>query len=162
MNYKEILGRLTGISVPVFGVSWNPPKPEVAIARKVIAYLEDRRLLYNPFHLEVLDFCVDSALDIRKFLTDQIGELDTNSKLAEHLRAIRLACRHFLNQCGTRNGRPIRYHFGGPREAEFFMALGELRAVIGVHIAAIAVMHGLPIEGDLATILPSAADEDSV
>jgi plasmid maintenance system antidote protein VapI len=37
----------------------------------------------------------------------------------------------------------------------FNSALGELRGVIGIHIAAIAAQHGLDIEGDLATILPA-------
>ena len=164
MKYKEILGRLTGISVPVFGVSWNSPEPEIAVARKVIAYLEDRRVLYNPFQLEVLDFCIDSIIKIREFLTDQIGNLDSKSELSEQLRAIRSASRQFLNVCGppgAKNRRPIRPFLRGPHgpdEAQFFLALGELRAAIGLHIASIAVMHGLPVEGELAGILPAQED----
>ena len=41
---------------------------------------------------------------------------------------------------------------------EFNGAVGELRGVFGVHIARIAVAHGLDIEDDLATIIP-VADE---
>jgi hypothetical protein len=40
----KILSRLTGFSVPVFGVSWSPPEAERAVARRVIASLEDRRV----------------------------------------------------------------------------------------------------------------------
>jgi hypothetical protein len=158
MNYKEILARLTGFSVPVFGVSWKPAEPEIAVARRVIAYLEDRRLLYNPFDLEVLDFCLDSVLEIRKFLTQEIGRLPAGSEFAGHLRAIRSACRQFLDGCSSKGRMRIRPSLGSRGEAQFFMALGELRATVGIHIAAIAVMYGLPVEHDLAEILPVGDD----
>ena len=70
MKFEEVLSRITGFSVPVFGVSWNPPQPEVVAARRVLAYLEDRRVLYNPYHLEVEDQCTSSVLDIRRLLTE--------------------------------------------------------------------------------------------
>ena len=41
MKFSEILNRLTGISTPIVGISWNPPPLEVNIARKVITFLED-------------------------------------------------------------------------------------------------------------------------
>jgi len=37
----------------------------------------------------------------------------------------------------------------------FNSALGELRGIIGIHVAALATMHGLDVEGDLASILPA-------
>ena len=52
MTFKQILSRLTGISCPVFGIQWNPPEPEITVAQRVISFLEDRRVLYNPFDLE--------------------------------------------------------------------------------------------------------------
>lgn len=161
MRLKEVLTRITGFSVPVFGVSWNPPQPEVASAHRVLTYLEDRRVLYNPYHLEVAEQCVQSVLDIRRFLTEVIGGLNAASKLADHLRAMRAACRAFLDATSYREGRHrlARPHWMGPHESSFFTALGELRAVIGLHVAAIAVMHGLDVEGDLATILPAAVDK---
>lgn len=88
MKYKEVLSRITGFSVPVFGVSWNPAQPEITIARKVLAFLEDRRVLYNPYHLEVADQCIRSVIEMRRFLTEVVGQLPSDSKLAEHLRGI--------------------------------------------------------------------------
>jgi hypothetical protein len=158
MNFKEVLTRITGFSVPVFGVSWNPPQPDIATARKVLAFLEDRRVLYNPYHLEVAYQCIHSVVEIRRFLTEVIGQLGADSKLVEHLRAIRAACRAFLDETGPGARRVVRSRWPGESESSFFMALGELRARIGVHIAAIAVMHGLDVEGDLAEILPVASE----
>jgi hypothetical protein len=34
--------------------------------------------------------------------------------------------------------------------------IGELRGAFGIHIATLAVAHGLDVEGDLASILPAA------
>lgn len=160
MKYKEVLSRITGFSVPVFGVSWNPPQPEIAIARKVLAFLEDRRVLYNPYHLEVADQCIRSVIEMRRFLTEVVGQLPSDSKLAEHLRGIRAACRTFLNETSPGSGRVLRPHWSGPFESSFFMSLGELRARIGLHVAAVAVMHGLDVEGELASVLPEASKTD--
>ncbi|MGO9147358.1 MAG: DUF6650 family protein [Desulfomonilia bacterium] len=160
MKFKEVLSRLTGFSVPIFGVSWNPPQPEVTTARKVLAFLEDRRVLYNPYYLEVEDQCYSSVIEIRKFLTDIIGQLGEDSKLGEHLRGIRAACRAFLDESSPGSRRIHMPHRHGPFDSSFFTSLGELRASIGVHIAAIAVMNGLDIEGDLESILPAEAIEE--
>jgi len=154
MTFKEIAARLTGFSVPIFGVSWNPPEPEIMVARRVLAFLEDRRVLYNPYHLEVEDQCVQSVVRIRESLTSEIGQLSDGSKLGEHLRAIRAACRKFLNGTTPGSRRVHRPHWDGPFGSQFFTALGELRASIGLRIGAIALMYGLDVEGELASVLP--------
>jgi len=48
MKFSEIANRLTGISTPLGGVSWQSSDLEVSAARRVIAFLEDRRVLYAP------------------------------------------------------------------------------------------------------------------
>ena len=69
MKFSEIANRLTGISTPLVGVSWQPTDLEVSAARRVIAFLEDRRVLYAPDELEVPEHCVQSVLEIRRFLS---------------------------------------------------------------------------------------------
>jgi len=49
MRFTELLNRLTGISCPVFGVSWNPVDTERSIARRIIIFLEPRRVLYSAY-----------------------------------------------------------------------------------------------------------------
>lgn len=75
MKFREIINRITGISVPVFGVQWNPPETEISKARRIITFLEDRRVLYAPENLENIDHCIESILRIREFLTRGCYEL---------------------------------------------------------------------------------------
>lgn len=159
MDYKEIISRLTGFATPIFGVSWNPPAADITVARRVMSFLEDRRVFYNPYHMEMEYQCVDSVLETRKFLTDIVGGLSDKSELGAHLRAIRAACRQFLDTVGEPGHGHTGRRFHGPFETEFFEALGQLRATAGIHIGAVAVMYGLSVEGKLAEILPPAIEE---
>ena len=161
MNFREIASRLTGFSSPVFGVSWDPPESDCAVARRVLAYLEDRRVLYAPDHAEIPDHCVHSVLDIRRFLTNELGSLSANSSLAQTLSAMRAACRKFLGTVQADGGRIIQHGFSQGHYASwvFLSALGELRGVFGMHVVALAAAYGLSVESQLATILPAAASE---
>jgi hypothetical protein len=161
MRFKEVLARLTGLSSPVFGVSWNPPELHVQVAQRVVAFLEDRRVLFVPSEMEVPDHCVQSVLEIRRLLTTELQSLDGSTELADSLRALRAACRKFMNAVGA---RPEIIVFGAHRghwaSWEFNGALGELRGVFGIHVARLAAAYGLNVDGDLATILPGIVDQD--
>ena len=161
MKFKDIIKRITGISTPVFGVSWNPKNTERDVAKEVISYLEDRRVLYVPSEMEVPQHCVDSVLQIRHFLTSKIAKLDQDSELSNSLRAMRAACRKFLNNNSSRNGDIIRFgvHRGHWASWEFNGAIGELRGVFGIHVAKIAVAYGIDVENDLASIMPEQDEE---
>jgi len=98
MRFSEIANRLTGISTPLGGVSWQSSDLEVSAARRVIAFLEDRRVLYAPDELEVPSHCVSSVLEIRHFISGELGKLDTKSEFAASLRAMRAASRKFLER----------------------------------------------------------------
>lgn len=159
MKFKEILKSITGISTPVFGVSWNPPKTEKVVAKEVIAFFEDRRVLYNPSELEMPDHCVQSVMEIRNFLTGKIGALD-KGELCDSLKAMRASCRKFMDAVGA-NPDTVKYghHQGHWASWVFNSALGEMRGVFGIHTAKIAAMYGLDVEEDLAKILPIGDDE---
>ena len=68
MKVSEILSRLTGVSTPLGGVSFEPATSDVKVARSVIIFLEDRRVLYDPSEIEFGKYCVQSVLGIRQFL----------------------------------------------------------------------------------------------
>ncbi len=161
MRFREIASRLTGLSTPVFGVSWKPEPSDVEKARRVVTFLEDRRVLYVPSMMEVPDHCVRSVLEIRRFLTEELQALPPGSPLAEPLRAMRAASRKFL---AYSDRWPDPEEFSPEWGAhwpdwEFNQALGELRGVFGVHLAALAAAYGLDVEDELASIIPPADDD---
>ncbi len=163
MKFSEIANRLTGISTPFGGASWQPAEMEIAAARRVIAFLEDRRVLYEPSEMEVPSHCVHSVIEIRHRLSDELGKLDgKNSDLAATLRAMRAACRKFLERVGSDGREGIQRANGwGFHSWTFGSALGELRGTFGIHVAKIAAAFKLDVEDRLASILPPNADADT-
>lgn len=162
MKFSEIANRLTGISTPLGGLSWEASELEISAARRVIAFLEDRRVLYSPNELEVPSHCVHSVLDIRRFLSAELGKLDGDSEFAGSLRAMRAACRRFLERVGV-DGREIALYAnqrGHWASWTFYSALGEMRGTFGVHLAQIAAHSKLDIEDGLASILPEVDQDD--
>ena len=163
MKFEEITKRLTGVSCPIFGVQWNPPEAHCTVAHRVVRFLEDRRVLYVPYDVEIQEYCSRSVIEIRAKLTDELGKLDQGSELFNNVKALRAACRKFLERTQF-PGEPRRRlhdrfdHFDVEAQT-FFTALGELRGTFGIHLARIAVQHGLDVEDELASIFPASDDE---
>lgn len=154
MKFKNIIKHLTGVSCPIFGISWTPPESDRIKAHKVIRFLEDRRVLYNPYELECRDHCFHSIIDIRHFLTSELQDINEDSEFYTYLKAMRIACRKFLDKFSDKKTGIHRPHGGYYPSLVFDSALGELRGVFGIMIAQIAVAYGIDIESDLASILP--------
>ena len=165
---RSIAKRLTGFSSPLFGLSWNATNTDRDMAGRVIAFLEDRRVLYNPSHLEDPSHCVASVLEIRRFLTEQLGR-SSGQDLQESLRALRLQCRKFLELVGVDGDQPhsdpeiVRHgaQRGHWASWHFNAAVGELRGVFGIHLAGLAARYKIDVEKDLASIFPLPADKDA-
>jgi hypothetical protein len=69
---------------------------------------------------------------------------------------MRAACRKFLDTVGVKDAALGNFRTHGlSHDWQFMSAIGELRGVIGLHIAAIAAKHGLDVEGELESILPT-------
>ena len=160
MKFSEVISRITGLSCAIFGVSWNPPEADRTIARRVIAFLEDRRVLYVPSEAESPDHCVQSVISIRQFLTTELGNLSPDDKIAQSLSAMRTACRKFMDTVQAEDGRIIQFGSSHGHYASwiFISALGELRGVFGIHIATLAVGYGLDVEKELSTIIPASGN----
>lgn len=155
MKFNDIVNRITGISCPIFGISWNPPKSEIKIAKDTIIFLEAKRVLYVPTEMEVPSHCVNSVIEIRDFLTNQLMDIGNDKKLYEYVSAMRKSCNKFLNACSV-DDTIIRY--GGQWNSwaswQFSSALGEMRGLFGVMIMLISTTYGLDVEEGLASIIP--------
>jgi hypothetical protein len=154
--FKKFARALTGFSTPIFGVSWNPPAGKRDIVRRLIAFLEDRRVLYQPYDLEYGPWVSDSILEIRRELTNILKACPEEPELVEPLRAMRAACRKYLDATAP-HSRRIHHPYGG--EMVFASALGELRGVFGLHLARLCVAYGIDVEEELAATFPVSDDD---
>jgi hypothetical protein len=154
--FLEFTNRITGISTPVFGVSWEPPTLDIEVAKNLLAFLEDRRVLYNSFELERPQYVVKSVIEIRKRLTHDLERLDRSSPLAEAITAMRASCRKLLDEIQKFEINERRLLF--IESMIIASAIGELRGVFGIHIAQIAVRYGVDVEQELASILPTQSE----
>lgn len=156
LSFNDIKERLTGISCPFFAISWNPPESERKIAQRVISFLEDRRVLYNPSELEMPRHCVEFVCRIREYLTSEMQQTENGFNLFSHIKAMRIACRKFLNRLNSKDDRFLneaRYN-GNFSSWVFGSALGEIHGTFGNMVAQILAAYGIDIEDDLATIIP--------
>lgn len=161
IKFQDLARRITGFSTPYFGLSWNPPQSERDTVRAFLTFLEDRRVLYNPFQLEVEGEVEHSVHIIRRSCTESLSTLPETSRAAGPIRIIRAACRRFLDvpHADFRN-LYVRDFSDFRKRAGFFTALGELRASIGTQIVILAVEYEIEVEAELASIFPLADDDD--
>ncbi|MDT0456975.1 DUF6650 family protein [Streptomyces sp. DSM 41527] len=161
MKVLEIMRRIKGFSTPLVGVDWDLPLPQRAVAEKVVIYLEDRRVLTTPRGVmravEDPGHCVASVLQIREKLTQILMEPDIGDGLTENLKAMRAACRRFLDAVGPDHSGRVRGRF---ESATFGVALGELRTVFGIQLGVIAARYKLELPEELVAILPASDDDD--
>jgi hypothetical protein len=151
--------RPVGIGGFGFSINWEKVEGDEDVAREVIAFLEDRRLLFGKRHMEDEMYCVDSANAMRHFLTSELFRANAGRSLATSIRAIRAALREFVDAAGP-GACNFRYHRGGAMTDEFSLALGELRSRVGVQVALIAYYYDIEVEDELAQILPPPLDDD--
>lgn len=69
--------------------------------------------------------------------------LPEDSPAAPALRAMRAACREYLDQ-----SHRFPHHLG------FMLGLGQLRALFGLQVAFLAIEYGVDLEDELAQIVP--------
>jgi hypothetical protein len=93
-----------------------------------------------------------SVIDIRHYLTTQIDKLDDQSQLTSLLKAVRSACREFLDSTENKDSN-LRFYSRNYESWEISIALGEMRRTFGYCISQIILIFELDIEKDLASIL---------
>jgi hypothetical protein len=112
MARPRIRQRLTGVSTPFGGVSWETlPNTEQEALTRLVAVLEDRRVLYNPMDREIVDLAVNSVTEIRRHLVEEIGRIPADGDLAAVLPSMAAPCRAFLDEV---QAGPARHGWDGP------------------------------------------------
>lgn len=151
--------RVTGISTPVFGVSWADPGPsETESVRRFLVFLEDRRVLYNPFDMETESEVDHSIHQMREECTKTLQALSAGTFASVAVRAIREAGRRFHDE-QHEDYRHFDFQWRGSHaRPAFFVALGAFRATVGHQVAVLAGRYGIDVEGTLASIMPTLGD----
>lgn len=95
--------KLTSISTPFGGVGWKFEKSEKNVAKDLITFLEDRRVIYNiRGHAALLisspqySHAVKSILEIRNRLRDDLEKVKADSILYDSMKIMQKSCRAFL------------------------------------------------------------------
>ena len=151
MKPSEILASLSGVSIPIFGIQWQPPVPEITIARHLIRELEDRRVLYREYEAEGAQYCVSSIDHIRSTLTHALKNADEGSELYERLQRMREAARKF---CDAIQASSVESSSHAAQRSVLRRALFELRQIFGLCIGELAIGYGLDVHDEQATIIP--------
>jgi hypothetical protein len=163
---REAKRSLTGLTLPTVlgtgggGATWTVEPGDKALASIVLQYLEDRRVLYEPFEAEDPPACIASVNEMRRDLTGFIRKTQS-PELRNPLRAIRAACRQFLTDAyiESRPGRIQRIDvWSGTQSWLFNQALGSLRARVGTSVAIIIETFDVDTDEYLAKIMPPPVD----
>lgn len=83
--------RLTGVEALGLAAQWEFVEEDSEVARELILYLEDRRLLFGVRHLEDERECAHSALDVRRNLGRLLARASPGKQLEASMRAMQPA-----------------------------------------------------------------------
>lgn len=116
---------------------------DASIARRVLHLLDDKGVLYQPYHWENDFYVIESLKELRNALTAVKGEIDPASGLYIIVESIVNACRYYMNSTSVGAAR---------QELEF--SLGALRKVVGINIRDLEKNYGLTAAAHLRAIIP--------
>jgi hypothetical protein len=167
MRKKDLKRRLNGFSLPIVGggAQWETVESNRASAHRVLTFLADRRVLFNPYWQEQAGECAASVLGVRRKLTDEIGQLHDDEDLVPHLTTMQGACRQFLDRIGSvanedrRLGLWAAYRELDLRDVPLLIGLGELRSTIGIQVGLVATMFDIDVPDTLVEILLPPPDD---
>ena len=130
---------------------------DLEAVRRVLTFLEDRRLLFGLRHVEDEYHCLRSAMEIRATLTDVLSTATTSREVKHSLKIMRAACRAFIEAAGP--DAENFQHRDSYGIDTFSVSLGELRATMGLQVGMLAEQAKVEIEEELASIVISPLDD---
>jgi hypothetical protein len=119
------------------------PPTDHANARKLLVFMQQRGVLFMPFHGEHPSHVFESIKEIRTFLTQLQSDLTPESPLEVIVDSINHACRHFMNTTSVQSDFD-----------EVTYGLGALRKVVGINIGQLEKAYRLSPSGPLRDAIP--------
>ena len=148
----KMLKRLSGLSTPLFGISWLPAPSEIDIAERLITFLSDRRILFGVLANENLNYAAKSIIKIRERLTCDLQELDGRSWLSKSLERMRQSSRLYLDVDQSTTGS-LDY------SKCMHLEIMRLRKVFALEIGQISCRYGIDLSEDML-LLYNAIDKN--
>jgi hypothetical protein len=125
-----------------------------AIAKKVIAALEDRRSLWVTFDAEFPDRVRTSLDQVRTRLVDLRSELPEGEPLEKILLVLTKTIHVFFNAVEDTNLATLRCDSNDPGWCQFRDTLATLRKSVGLQISNLAIAYNIALSSDLQRISP--------
>lgn len=104
--------KITGISTPIGGLSWEITESERRGIEKLFYFLEAKRLLTNPLEMELPEQCAASTIEIKHFIVTILGDYTCSDATKPILRSLVDACNTFLNDLNAKDRPHIIYKNG--------------------------------------------------
>ena len=90
--------RLTGISTPIGGLSWDSNETGKKNFKRLLLYLESKRILVNPTEMEKKEWCIESVIKIKDHLISITEKIPLNNEFdLQVLRALIDTCNCYLD-----------------------------------------------------------------
>jgi hypothetical protein len=132
---------------------------EPSLAKRVIAFLEDRRVLWTAFDAEFPDRVRRSLDDLRSQLTGMRGGLADGGGMDQILLSLTKTIHVFFDQVEQLDLSRLRCDSRDPEWRQFRDALAALRKSIGLQIYNLATAYDVALSSDLKRIVPIQAED---
>ena len=129
---------------------------EPAIAKRVIALLEDRRALWVSFDAEFPDRVRESLDLLRRQFADLRGTVPDGTPMDQVMLSLTKTIHVFFDQVEKIDLSSLRCDSRNPEWLQFRDALAALRKSIGLQISNLATVHNIVLSSDLQYMLPTA------
>ena len=145
--------RTTGINIPFGGISWEYTETEKQAIQKLFFFLESKRLLTNPIEMEIKQWCIESALEIKRRLVDILSECDFSKDTISCIHLMIDACNDFLDRLDTVQETGIIYknEKGDWANSAFSSAMKQFRNVFRENINRLSSIHKITFAKNIPT-----------
>lgn len=137
-------------------------RSEPAVAKRVVALLEDRRTFWETFDAEIPERVRISLDQLRSRLTDLRSDVADGSPMDKILVSLTKTIHIFFRQVEQSDLSRLRCDSRNPEWIQFRDALGALRKSVGLQVSNLASAYGISITSDLQTIVPPATSKSKL
>lgn len=143
--------KITGIDTPFGGVSWEYTETSKDGIQELFYYLETKRILINPIEMERKEWCVRSAIEMKREIATILSKYKFNSDTVCLLRTMINACNQFLDSLSSVKNSGIIYknRSGDWEDATFSRAMKQFRMAFKEGILLLSQAYQIPFSNNI-------------